>query len=436
MSKRTAAYQLTAENFDDEGDQDDSDKANDGKAFSKAADDVMARRVIKKAKRRIDQTEAPSSNPFSILSSLKASNVPKLASSMEPSNASSENPFSQASAISFGKESADLSGASFLKKEDYQSGQSLNLFGKMAKQTESKTLFSNLSTGTMMPGLMKTNGSQKVDENIKQVSPQSSESGQMYAEQITALNVSVLSWIKKHIDENPLIDLTPVFADYTKHMNDIEKKYGKSVEETSKAVANNFNKGDNSPAKSMQSEATTCLPIITKANEVTAGKSTLVPTFLGNTQATFSVPEFKTNERENEDKEEAEDEDSEKDDQKIIIEEDSFYTTRCKLFFKKGTEWKELGVGMLYLKPLSEKIQLLVRMETAGGKVLLNISVSDSIPAGRVGKNNVSIVSVPNPPIFMKATDGDNTKPLNYLIRVKDSNEADNLLKYIKEGKK
>ena len=119
-----------------------------------------------------------------------------------------------------------------------------------------------------------------------------------------------------------------------------------------------------------------------------------------------------------------------------IIEEDSFYTTRCKLFFKKGTEWKELGVGMLYLKPLSEKIQLLVRMETAGGKVLLNISVSDSIPAGRVGKNNVSIVSVPNPPVFMKAADGDNTKPLNYLIRVKDSNEADTLLKNIKEGKK
>ena len=29
MSKRTAAYQLTAENFDDEEEQDDSDKAND-----------------------------------------------------------------------------------------------------------------------------------------------------------------------------------------------------------------------------------------------------------------------------------------------------------------------------------------------------------------------------------------------------------------------
>ena len=207
---------------------------------------------------------------------------------MEPSNALSENQFSQAPAISFGKESAVLSGASFLKKGDDQSGQSMSLFSKTAKQTESKTLFSSSSTGITMPGLIKTNGSQKVDGNIKQVSPQNPESGQMYAEQITALNVSVLSWIKKHIDENPLIDLTPVFADYTKHMNDIEKKYGKSVEETSKAVSNHFNKGDNSPAKSMQPEETTYLPVVTKTNDVTASKSTLVPTFLGNAQATFS----------------------------------------------------------------------------------------------------------------------------------------------------
>lgn len=94
-----------------------------------------------------------------------------------------------------------------------------------------------------------------------------------------------------------------------------------------------------------------------------------------------------------------------------------------------------MGVGMLYLKVLNNKAQLLVRMETAAGKILLNISLHENMPAGRVGKNNVSIISIPNPPVFLKEKDGDNTIPLNYLIRVKDKEEADELLKQINENK-
>ena len=90
---------------------------------------------------------------------------------------------------------------------------------------------------------------------------------------------------------------------------------------------------------------------------------------------------------------------------------------------------------MLYLKSPSNKTQLLIRMETAGGKILLNISLHDKLPANRVGKNNVSIVSVPNPPVFLKEKDGDNSKPVTYLIRVKDKHEADSLLKEIEENK-
>ena len=119
-----------------------------------------------------------------------------------------------------------------------------------------------------------------------------------------------------------------------------------------------------------------------------------------------------------------------------VVEENAFCTMRCKLFFKKGSDWKELGVGMLYLKSLNDgKTQLLVRMETAAGKVLLNISLHKNIPVARVGKNNVSVMSVPNPPVFLKETEGDNTKPLNYLIRVKNSEEADDLLKQINDNK-
>ena len=91
---------------------------------------------------------------------------------------------------------------------------------------------------------------------------------------------------------------------------------------------------------------------------------------------------------------------------------------------------------MLYLKSLNDgKTQLLVRMETAAGKVLLNISLQKNLPVARVGKNNVSVMCVPNPPVFLKEADGDNTKPLNYLIRVKGAEDADKLLKLINDNK-
>ena len=111
-------------------------------------------------------------------------------------------------------------------------------------------------------------------------------------------------------------------------------------------------------------------------------------------------------------------------------EEDAFYSTRCKLFFKRDNDWSELGVGMLSLKKILEKkIQVLVRNDTALGKILLNVCVSEATPASRSGKNNVLLMSVPNPPVFGK--EGDNTKPVSYLIRVKTGEGADELLKHL-----
>ena len=110
-----------------------------------------------------------------------------------------------------------------------------------------------------------------------------------------------------------------------------------------------------------------------------------------------------------------------------IVEDDAFYQIRSKLFFKKGAQWQELGTGMLYLKPSGEKVQLLIRMEAVTGKVLLNINISKELPLSRSGKNNVMVVSVPNPPVFAKPADGDNSVPCTYLIRLKGTMEADEL---------
>lgn len=53
----------------------------------------------------------------------------------------------------------------------------------------------------------------------------STDSDEVYHRYLQALNQSVSAWIKQHVDINPLIDLTPIFDDYRKHMNDIDAKY-------------------------------------------------------------------------------------------------------------------------------------------------------------------------------------------------------------------
>ena len=70
---------------------------------------------------------------------------------------------------------------------------------------------------------------------------------------------------------------------------------------------------------------------------------------------------------------------------------------------------------------------------TFAGNILLNISLTKSIPTNLQGKNNVSLTCVPNPPIDNKQY---NTKPICMLIRVKTEDDAKELLKQLNEHKK
>lgn len=65
------------------------------------------------------------------------------------------------------------------------------------------------------------------------------------------------------------------------------------------------------------------------------------------------------------------------------------------------------------------------------GNILLNIIVPSSMPCSRVGKNNVMVVCVPNPPI----DDKNPTTPVTLLIRVKAAEDADELHKILEEKK-
>lgn len=65
------------------------------------------------------------------------------------------------------------------------------------------------------------------------------------------------------------------------------------------------------------------------------------------------------------------------------------------------------------------------------GNILLNIIVQASIPCTRVGKNNVMLMCVPNPPVDEKNPD----TPVPLLVRVKTAEDADELHKVLEEKK-
>lgn len=51
------------------------------------------------------------------------------------------------------------------------------------------------------------------------------DSDSVYMAQLKRLNKEVCDWMVKHVNDNPYIDLSPVFRDYQKHLSDLEKKF-------------------------------------------------------------------------------------------------------------------------------------------------------------------------------------------------------------------
>ena len=68
-----------------------------------------------------------------------------------------------------------------------------------------------------------------------------------------------------------------------------------------------------------------------------------------------------------------------------VVEDDALYSRNCKLFYKKGDEYMEKGVGKLHLKSADNgRTQLLVRADTNLGNILLNILLNPDIPTKRL----------------------------------------------------
>jgi len=114
-----------------------------------------------------------------------------------------------------------------------------NFWGSVNKSEEAKQdFFANRNTGVGLPSFTKltsdsakvvadtnNNKENKVEEQKEHQQPMDASNKKEYHKELCELNVSVLHWIKSHVDENPCIDLQPVFCDYEKHMKDLEAKY-------------------------------------------------------------------------------------------------------------------------------------------------------------------------------------------------------------------
>ncbi|XP_040295076.1 nuclear pore complex protein Nup50 isoform X2 [Bufo bufo] len=449
MAKRLADKELTDRNWDQE------EESEDAGTFSVASQDVLKSREIKKAKRRNVGSESEVSGAFKGFKGLF--------------------PTSGASFGGFGSDSAakPLQGLTngsrttslFTSKP---AGESKQSFG---------SVFTNGPTSSTTDGTFstaKTNGEKPSPTSGS--GPNRSVSSSDYNKQLASLNCSVRDWIVKHVNANPLCDLTPIFKDYDKHLSTIEQKYGVSTDSGSES---DCSKGTPTipsflPSKleTKQSFSFTCKESKSEqpaqsspekksppASLFSFGQKTDTSSFGSFSSGTaagfsftagaaglfgkdstknnigpssFSVQSVSTNKTE----ESGGGADEEEEPPKVVIQEvkedDAFYSKKCKLFYKKDNEFKEKGVGTLHLKTLGDqKTQLLVRADTNLGNILLNILVQPSMPCSRTGKNNVMIVCVPNPPI----AEENPTAPVTMLIRVKTTEDADKLHKIILEKK-
>jgi len=317
---------------------------------------------------------------------------------------------------------------------------------------------------------------QSSSKSLKSVTPtvceeesQDDEGGELsteYLSHLKALNIQVLAWLKQHIDSNPLIILSPVFKDYDDHLKKITDEHGTnnstSTQENSTSstlpvpISDSGAKSDPKPlgqaAFGSPKTSSSSAPFSFSTSDKPVNSTAPFSFGLAGQQSSLPNPVFGTpgggfgtgggfsfgagglgasTTTTTTDSQGAEGSKEEEEDQPPVVEvkqveeSDAIYDKKCKLFYKKDDRYVEKGVGMLYLKSVEGgKTQLLVRADTNLGNVLLNILLNPQIPTTRVGKNNVMLVCVPNPPVDPKA---DTSAPCPMLLRVKNGDDADEL---------
>uniref|UniRef100_A0ACB8EBF9 Uncharacterized protein n=1 Tax=Sphaerodactylus townsendi TaxID=933632 RepID=A0ACB8EBF9_9SAUR len=443
MAKRVAEKELTDRNWDQEEEtEEDVNISLQMGTFSVASEEVLKNRAIKKAKRRNVGLESDSGGAFKGFKGF-----------VLPSGGAGFSGFGNGTGT---KPLVLSNGSSSVTNTSSYIGL------KPATETQTTLTSPVVSSGSIntsvvekKPASLETNGeSQQPPSSGSTQRPVGSSD--VYHKQLAALNCSVRDWIVKHVNANPLCDLTPIFRDYEKYLAEIEQRgissdsgsesdgtkaagsqpsaaFGSSNLQQGSPFFFSSKKSEDLPGKSTELEKKPEPKLGSKsAVTFTFGKSvdssalnsSALPKFsfssgsaslFGKDASQGSVPSFskkasdtRMESASNEDKG---GEEEEEEPPKVVInevkEDDAFYSKKCKLFYKKDNEFKEKG------------------------NVLLNILVPPNMPCSRTGKNNVLIVCIPNPPIDEKNA----TVPVPILIRVKTSEDADELHKILTEEK-
>lgn len=459
MAKRIADKELTDRNWDQE------EEGEEAGTFSIASEDVLKNRPIKKAKRR-NVGESENAGTF------KGFKGFSLASGTGSTPTTGFSGFGN--------------GAGFKGLTELTNGSGSSPFGGFAAPpTAAPGLTFNGPASSSTTADITTNGSAPGSTQSPSALGGGGSIGgdnKEYSRQLTALNCSVRDWIVKHVNGNPLCDLNPIFRDYERHLASIERKYGTAASAAS-ATADGGSHG-NAPggkqatgALPAASSSSGTLPSLSSSSSAPgapvsgqkpaaalfsfsggkdADKSSVpVPSGVtfnfgkkpdssalgswapappdwspswGRAAPLQSVSDVVPTDENGEE----ESEEPPKPEVREIKEKDAFYSQRCKLFYKKDSEFKEKGVGTLHLKPTAEgRTQLVIRADTNLGNILLNIVLQPSMPSSRMGKNNVMLACVPNPPLDPKSP----AVPVPMLIRVKTSDDADELHKILEEKK-
>ncbi|XP_020895118.1 nuclear pore complex protein Nup50 [Exaiptasia diaphana] len=396
MAKRGAQSDLNRDNWDDE---EDTEEAG---TFTTASEEDMNKRKIIKARRRLPSDANKSGGVFKNFTGFSGFSGLKSTSSTASSTSNSSAP-------------AELKPATKTSLAGFSGFAGLS-------STTSKDIWS-----TQEKPWAKVNGNNGIKQNDTSEKENHSDS---YLENIKSLNISVLSWLQKHVNENPYVDLTPVFKDYSKHLSNIEKKATPIKESPdikplpSVTPPSSLSKNEPVGSKSLDFKMieTEEKPVVNEEKP-----------FIG-----LAAPAPAEKPKETTEEAEPSDEPPKPKRLSTIVvtaEEGSKFSVRCKLFFNRNNAWSELGVGMLNIKDIDGKSQLFVRADTATGNILLNVFLTSTTPVNRTGKNNVMLVSLPNPPLYSKPSEGDNTKPATYLIRVKTADNADELFQIVEDLK-
>ncbi|XP_029681391.1 nuclear pore complex protein Nup50 isoform X5 [Takifugu rubripes] len=394
MAKRIADKELTDRNWDQE------EEGEEAGTFSIATDDVLKSRAIKKAKRRNTGGETDTSTTFKGFKGF----------SLTPSSVTAAFSGIGTSAAFTGVTNGKLPSLGGVSAHAAGEGRLTGLMFSSASSSDVKS--------------KQTNGA----------TPPSSASCSEYNKQLTALNCSVRDWITKHVNDNPLCDLNPIFRDYERHLASIERNRSPTEIKAPPGVTFNFGQKVDGPVLASVGSSPVLASVGSSPSPPGFSFASSPQSSLFGAAAAPSLSGARSKDA-REAQEEREDEESDeppKPEVKEVQEKDAFYSKKCKLFYKKDAEFKEKGVGTLHLKLTQHgKTQLIIRADTNLGNILLNIIVQASILCTRVGKNNVMLMCVPNPPVDEKNPD----TPVPLLVRVKTAEDADELHKVLEEKK-